>query len=329
MVEMAEQRGHKCTLFLYDKNSDKVARHEALIREHWTTLKANIRSATEGMAGMDAIVASSWGTAHVVATRAPRNVNKLYFIQDFEPYFYPRGALYSFAEDTYRFGFVNIALGDMVAARLLREVGIEADYVVPFGCDDVVYKLLPREQVKSPRSGIVYYAKRNVDRRGYLLASLALEKFHRENPGQEIHVFGDKVTSWPFPVINHGSMMPKDLNILYNETIASLALSFTNISLVPEELMSAGNIPVLNDHEFSRADLAAPDAIWTKPTPGAIANALSRAVRAPDIEGRARILSASAGRQWRTTAEKVVDTIEMVCAPLSTRQADASVRRGN
>jgi len=321
MVEMAERRGHDCTLFLYDRNSDDVSRHEAVIRQHWKNLRAGIRSATGGMTGMDAVVASSWGAAHVVATRAPDTVNRFYFIQDFEPYFYPRGALYAFAEDTYRFGFTNIALGGMIAARLRTEIGIEPDAVVPFGCDDIEYRLLPRNPADPPRSGVVYYAKRTVDRRGYLLARLALEKFHEENPRQEIHVVGDRVSNWSIPVTNHGSMAPRDLNILYNRTIASLSLSFTNISLVPEESMAAGNVPVLNDHEFSRAVLSTPDVIWAKPNPGAIARALSAAVSAPDIDGRARLLSAPGGRGWTTTAVMVTETIEATCSSPGVRPA--------
>jgi hypothetical protein len=314
MIKMAEQRGHECTLFLYDKNSDDVSRHEAVIREHWKDLKAGIHSATAGMAGMDAIVASSWGAAHVVAMRAPETASRCYFIQDFEPYFYPRGALYSFAEDTYRFGFTNIALGEMVAARLRTEIGIDPDAVVPFGCDDVEYRLLPQDASAAPRSGVVYYAKCTVERRGYLLARFALEKFHGEHPDQEIHVVGDRVKNWTIPVTNHGSLAPRDLNVLYNRTIASLSLSFTNISLVPEELMAAGNVPVMNDHEFARADLTASHAIWAKPTPRAIAQALSRAVTAPDIDARARLLSAPGGRGWTATAVMVAETIEAVCA---------------
>jgi hypothetical protein len=313
MVEMAEERGHECTLFLYDKNSDDVARHEEVIRRHWKNLKAEIRSATMGMEAMDAVVASSWGTAHVVATRAPETASKFYFIQDFEPYFYPRGALYALAEDTYRFGFTNIALGEMVASRLRIETGLGPDVVVPFAHDNVEYRLLPRDAATPARSGIVYYAKRAVDRRGYLLAKLALEKFHDDHPEQEIHVFGDRLSSWSIPVTNHGSMSPRDLNVLYNRTIASLTFSFTNISLVTAEMMAAGNVPVLNDHPFPRADLYAPYAIWTKPNPSAIARALSAAVTNPDIEDRARLLSASGGSGWNVTAEMVAKTIEDVC----------------
>ena len=51
-------------------------------------------------------------------------MRRLYFIQDFEPYFYGRGSMYSLAEDSYRFGFRCIALGQMVAGTLRSEVGI-------------------------------------------------------------------------------------------------------------------------------------------------------------------------------------------------------------
>ena len=160
MVEEAEQRGHECTLLLYDRNSDDVARHEPVIRRYWPDIRAGIRSATGAIGGMHALVASSWGTAHVVARRAPSTVNCFYFIQDYEPYFYPRGALYALAEDTYRFGFTNIALGEMVASRLQSELGITADATVPFGCDTSTYKLLRRAFGTPRRHCLLRQAKR-------------------------------------------------------------------------------------------------------------------------------------------------------------------------
>ncbi|WP_265981843.1 hypothetical protein [Arthrobacter sp. MI7-26] len=262
---------------------------------------------------MNALVASSWGTAHVVANRAPSTMNCFYFIQDYEPYFYPRGALYALAEDTYRFGFVNVALGEMVASTLAHELGVVADITVPFGCDTTEYKLLPHNTSSAARSGVVYYAKRNVDRRGYLLAKLGLEDFHRRHPEQEIHVFGDKALDWTIPVTNHGSLSPSKLNLLYNRTIASVALSFTNITLVAEELMAAGNVPIMNDHPFSRAVLSSPHAIWVPPSPAAIANGLSVAVNSRDIEGRARLMAEAKRTDWHNPASLVIQEIERHC----------------
>jgi glycosyltransferase involved in cell wall biosynthesis len=217
----------------------------------------------------------------------------------------------------------------MVASRLAEELGIIADATVPFGCDVGAYKLLPRSSTAPPRDGIVYYAKRSVDRRGYLLAKHALGIFHGQHPEQEIHVFGDRVSDWAFPVTNHGSLTPSKLNVLYNQTIASLALSFTNISLVAEELMAAGNVPVMNDHPFGRADLSAPGAIWVPATPRAIARGLYEAVSTPDTQGRAQFLADSVRRDWRLPSVLVCQEIERVCtAPATSRDFSTATETG-
>lgn len=313
MVKAAEDRGHICTLLLYDKNSNDVARHEVQVRRWWPELKASIRSATGDLAGLHAIVASSWGTAHLLAARRPQSLHCFYFIQDYEPYFYPRGALYSFAEETYRFGFTNIALGPMVEATIERETGVRPDVTVPFGCDTRTYRLLHRPEEAPTRTGIVYYAKRATDRRGYLLAKLALETFHRSHPEQEIHIYGDVVRNWNIPVTNHGTLTPGDLNELYNRTIASVALSFTNITLVAEEMMAAGNVPVINDHPFSRAVLDGSGPIWTMATPDAIATGLCEAISTENITERALQLSTIPRMDWNVTGALVASCIEQYC----------------
>lgn len=312
MVKGLEERGHSCTLFLYDQNSDDVSRHTDTIRRHWPEMNADIRSATPRIDGVDAVVASSWATAHVVASRSGDHVHRFYFIQDFEPYFYPRGELYSLAEDTYRFGFQNIALGKMVADRLLLEVGVEPAFTVPFGCDTDVYSL--REPVgRRQRNGVVFYARPNADRRGYLLGRMALELFHRSHPDQEIHVVGNTVSGWAIPATNHGSLKPWQLNELYNRSIAGIAMSFTNVSLVAEELLAAGCVPVINDSAMARADLSSNFALWAPAVPEGIAEALSEAVNREDVEANANRAAQSVTPGWGETQRQVAAAIEKVC----------------
>ena len=247
-------------------------------------------------------------------------MNCFYFIQDYEPSL-PHGSLVCS-----RRRHVQIRVhkhcpgGDGGIQAVTRTRNREADTTVPFGCDTSNYKLSPAT-LQQRRGWRRLLAKRTVDRRGYLLARLALEDFHRRHPEQEIHIFGDTVSGWPFPVTNHGSLRPTELNVLYNRTIASLALSFTNISLVAEELMAAGNVPVLNDHPFSRADLSAPHAIWAPATPSAIADGLSSAVTATDIDVRAQLLAETVRKDWRKPSTRVCQEIERVCSPPPTRQA--------
>ena len=234
-------------------------------------------------------------------------MRRLYFVQDYEPLFYPRGSEYALAEDTYRFGFRRIALGEMVAGLLAVLDGDRPD-VVPFGCDLSVYGPTVHE---TQRSGVVFYCKPDVARRGYTLGRLALEEFHRRHPEQEIHVYGEIVRKLSMPVTMHDRMTPAELNELYNRTIAGLALSFTNISLVAEEMLAAGTIPVVNDSAYARADLGSDFARWAVPTPGALAAALCAAVERDDRDAHARAAAESVrGRSWEPAREQVVRILE-------------------
>lgn len=323
MVATMEARGHECTLFLYDRFSDDVSHHEATIRNSWPSIHPRIASATS-MTGQDAVIASAWASAHVVAKRSVGDARRFYFIQDYEPYFYPAGYLSTLAEMTYSFGFDNIALGEMVAWEMSRN-GVDPEIIVPFGCDRDTYKLLPKKSGAPARHGVVYYAKQSVDRRGYALAKAALERFHELCPNQPIHVIGDNVSGWRAPITSHGSMRPADLNSLYNEVIAGLAMSFTNVSLVPGELLASGVVPVLNEAENTRRDFEAEPAVWADPTPEALARALARtvSVNQETIAKRAAEAAAAAPQGWETTQAMVAGFIESRCR---TRVPEQSTR---
>lgn len=276
MVAAAEAAGHRCTVLLYDRHGGDPAGQAAVIRSSWPWVHAAIRTVDDGFAGIDVAVASSWQTAHVLAARGPDDLRKAYFIQDYEPFFYPRGPTYELAADSYRFGFVNIALGGMVHDRLREELDVDSA-LVPFSCDTTVY----RHEHTGPRNGVVLYAKPDVPRRGYRLAALALAEFHRRHPEQHIHVYGEPVPDLAVPATHHGRLCPADLNNLYNRALAGLAMSFTNISLVAEEMLAAGCVPVVNDSRDARADLTSPYVAWAPPTPGGLADALCWTVEAP------------------------------------------------
>lgn len=307
MVEGLEARGHRCVVFLYDRHGLDIAQRTAELRQGWPAVRAEVRDARAGISGVDAVVASSWESAHVVLSRGVGPARRLYFVQDYEPYFYPRGSEYELAAMSYRFPFRRIALGEMVAGCLRSELGQESD-VVPFGCDTDVYHLPETDRA---RSGVVLYAKPDVGRRGYLLARLALERFHRAHPDQEIHVYGSRPADLPFPVTFHGRLTPVELNELYGRVTAGLAMSFTNISLVAEEMLAAGVVPVVNDSPLARADLPNPYVRWAEPTPAGIAAQVAAAVEEPDVAAHAAKAAASViGRSWAPTQESVARLVE-------------------
>ncbi|HYI33577.1 MAG TPA: glycosyltransferase family 1 protein [Glaciibacter sp.] len=305
MVRELEKQGHECTIILYDRHGGDVRRHAEVIRRHWPALRSRIVDSATGFTDVDACVASGWQTAHVLA-RGSQGVpfRRLYFIQDFEPFFFPRGSLYALASDSYRFGFRSIALGHMVNRLLSDEVGVTTD-LVEFGCDTDVYSLTNT----GSRSGVVFYEKPGNDRRGFILARLALEEFHRAHPEHVIHLYGGAGSQWSIPVVRHGRLEPAQLNDLYNQGVAGVAMSFTNISLVAEEMLAAGTIPVVNDSESARADLAHPDVVWAAPTPGGIADALAQTVSFPAMAERAQRAASRVRQGWDATARQVAAII--------------------
>ena len=306
IVEALEAAGHRCVLFLYDKHGLDEARLTSVIRENWPGIQAEVRDSRTGIADVDAVVATSWESAHVIVKYGRSPMRRLYFIQDYEPFFYGHGAEAAFAAMTYQLPFRRIALGEMLDGMIREQTGLTSD-VVPFGCDSAIYHLPAAGTV---RSGIVFYCRPDFPRRGYQLACLALMVFHRRHPEQEIHVYGASPRGLGIPMTFHGRMSTSALNDLYGRTIAGLAMSFTNITLVAEEMLSAGNIPVVNDIPLARQVLPNPHVRWAEPTATALADALSAAVTTGDIAGHAAAAAASVvGRSWKPTQDAVVRII--------------------
>ncbi|HEX5201149.1 MAG TPA: hypothetical protein VFW27_14560, partial [Actinoplanes sp.] len=304
MVEGMEAAGHKCVLYTHDVYGGDLARHEQIIRDNWPAMRAEVRSVSDGLGPLDAYVASGWETAHVLASHTDLVTRRLYFIQDFEPLFYPAGSHYVLAEDTYRFGFRPIVVGPMLADLLRDKFGIEAA-IAEFGCDTSVYRLTNPE----PRNGVVFYAKRDYARRGFILGALALREFNRRHPDQEIHLFGDATVKLPFPHTNHGTLRPAQLSELYNRCAAGIAMSFTNLSLVPDEMLACGVVPVVGESEYAKASMDNPYVRWVPSTGSAIADALSDIVSG---SGPAPAQVAANIRQtpWETAKRVTRETIE-------------------
>ena len=304
MVRTLERAGHQCEIVLHDRHGGDTAASRAVIRAAWPWVRAGVRGIHDGLGGLDVVVATGWESAHVLASRTEEVVQRAYFIQDYEPMFYPHGTDHALATDSYRFGFTNIALGGMVQHRL-HLLGVPSTQVT-FGRDTETYALTNT----GPRNGVAFFARPDTPRRGYRLGVLALADFHRRRPDHEIHVFGADVGDLGFPVTRHGRPTPAQLNELYNRCAVGLTLSFTNVSLVPEEMLAAGCIPVVNDTEDTRAVFDNREAEWAVPTPQALATALERAVAGASPERAAAATASLSGTGWEETGKEVLAVIE-------------------
>lgn len=250
-IRYLELAGHTCRIYFHNPGEfSTVESVKAIMGDSFPKVKAPmewLKQDTE-MADADAIFATSWETAYTVYSSTV-NAKKLYFVQDFEPYFYPTGSLSILAENTYKMGLRGITAGGWLKQKLNKDYGMTTD-AFWFGSDSGIYSF----QQKKVRKEIVFYARPYTERRAFELGILTLDLFHRKHPDYTINFIGWDVSQYniPFPYKNLGILDPSELNEVYNRCSASLVMSLTNMSLLPLELLSSGCIPVVNEGDNNR-----------------------------------------------------------------------------
>jgi glycosyltransferase involved in cell wall biosynthesis len=288
-VRFLEKQGHTCRLFYYEPNTPPSQAEAEGVLKHFPPMRAPVKVGLDGVEDCDALFATSWPTAYPVFNLQTR-AKKFYFVQDFEPYFFPVSSESVLAENTYRFGLYGITAGRWLTEKLSTDYGMPCDYF-DFGSASDHYQF----RNNGKRKKIFFYARPVTPRRGFEFGVLALELFHRKHPEYEVHFAGWDVGGFKlsFPFVNHGVMKVSELDRLFNDCAAALVISFTNMSLMPLELLSAGCIPVVNDAPNNTLVSANPYISYTPSSPKAMADALCEVVERADQVEYARKAAAS------------------------------------
>lgn len=306
-----ERGGHECVVYIHDRHGWDIEQHRRTIREWWPWVRAEVRDLAAGIEDAHVVFATSWETAYPVLASRARGA-RCYFVQDFEPSFYPAGSAALLAEETYRFGFHGVTAGRWLAQLLRREYEMPADHF-DFGCDLEHYALAGAPE----RSGVCYFCRPSTPRRAHELAVLALELFAARHPEVEIHSYGEPPGALPFAVTDHGLLTPSELGSLYRDCVAGLVMSATNVSLVPHEMLAAGCIPVVNDAEHNRVVLDNDRVEYARPTPFELAEALSRLVSRSPADQAAAAAEAAASVDsisWEESGRQVERILRDVVA---------------
>ena len=170
-----------------------------MLRHHFSRLSREVDDGDDfsTVGECDALFATSWTTAYPVRN-AKIEGGKFYFVQDFEPSFYPVGSESVLAENTYRFGLYGITAGGWLSKKLEHDYGMQCDHF-EFGSDFGRYYYVN----SGHRSKVFFYARPVTTRRGFELGVLALDRFHRAKPEYEINMAGWPVKGWqlPFPFV--------------------------------------------------------------------------------------------------------------------------------
>jgi len=272
-VFLLEKRGYKnniCIVGTKRHNNPEHARD--MIRDHFFPLTANVYFDVETLPSAYYSFATGWTTAYYL-NGFGKTAIKLYFIQDFEPYFFAKGSEYEFAEKTYTLGFAAVCAGQWLANTMTKNYATKS-HAIGFSYDRKTYVRTARREPNVRR--IFCYCRPPTVRRGLETALLALNIVGRELPDVEFVLAGWDMGAYHFPhrTLNAGLLRIDELPDLYSQCDVALVLSNTNLSLLPIELMACGCPVVSNRGKNTEWLLNSDNSVLVDNEPLAIANAL-------------------------------------------------------
>lgn len=228
----------------YSGKEAKTVIEKNYLPEEYLPLKAEVTIGRSTMLPAEFTIATEWKTAYPVRDFQSTK-HKCYFVQDFEPYFFSPGSFYIFAENTYSFGFKGITAGSWISNKLMKEYKMQC-CPLSFSYDKKLYYMNDTE-----RKRVFFYVRPGTTRRGFELGILALAELKKRIADAEIILGGASIENIeiPFDYIGMGNISITELPEIYNTVKVALVLSFTNLSLLPYELMACGCAVVINKGE--------------------------------------------------------------------------------
>lgn len=192
----------------------------------------------------DVVIASSWDT---VAFAKKMKGYKMYFLQDYEPYFFPFGELFLLANKTYEQGLHMVSLGTWNKEMVLKNCNVTS----PVDTIDFPYEAKEYPNVKrdyksygSKKEFLVavylkYYGKRLPCITQYLLKEVKGE-LKKDGINLVIKYFGEDKSFACEGGENLGMLSKSQLFELYKKADFGMVASMSNISLVPYEMLATG-----------------------------------------------------------------------------------------
>jgi glycosyltransferase involved in cell wall biosynthesis len=245
--------------FLICGHADTKRLRAALV-EAFPTLADSEIGALDSVAALAAIppadlsFATLWTTAYVLL-RVRNTGLKFYFMQDYEPLFYPAGSTYAQAELTYRFGFIGLANTSAIRDLYEQDYGGRAHAITPC-IDPAVFFPASEPRPAAPRL-LFYYARPGTPRNGFELAAAALRRL-KQRLGNDVRIVCAGATWEPADyglsdmVEPLGLLSYRDTGDLYRRCHVGFVMMMTrHPSYLPFELMGCGSLVVTNRNPAS------------------------------------------------------------------------------
>lgn len=206
----------------------------------------------------DASICTLWTTAYYLL-RFNNTKRKFYFIQDYEPLFYPAGSTFGQSETTYKFGFYGIT--NTLGLRKIYEKNFNGHAIDLKPCVDhkVFYPPKNSHLLKDNKYRVFFYGRPGHPRNGFELGSAVLRILKSKLKDKvEIFCAGSDWNPADYyldgVVTNLGRMDFEKTGDLYRVCDVGLVMMFTkHPSYLPFELMAC-NCAVVSNYN--------PDTAW-------------------------------------------------------------------
>ncbi len=240
------KKGGNVEIAFISEKSDSELKN--IVNDYYYKNCGNIRNYKNNHIKCKKALATHYSTCYEVINW--KNVGeRIYFIQDFEPLFYPMSTQYVKAYYSYKLDFRHICLGQWVKQYLYDEFGCEAQYV-NFPINHSVYNLIDftsNNKDKEYQQKILFYARPSQPRRLFDFGIETLLRLKAINSNIKISLYGEEIKfKIPKEFKSYGRLTNQNkIAQLYREHTLGLSFSSTNPSLIPFEMLACG-LPVFD-----------------------------------------------------------------------------------
>lgn len=259
-IEKFSIEGVHNRIIIYDKPSFDVGRLKQQIADKFPKLQNyeiiifdHNNQKVDILPECDVAICSFWVSAYLLL-KFNKTKRKYYFIQDYEPLFYPGGSTYALAESTYRFGFRALVNTPGLLAAVNQRHGMEGISFIPAVDQSIYY---PDETKKNKdRVRIFFYARPNNPRNAFNLGIEIIKQLLDEH-GKNIEIVtaGAKWKESAYGLRGHITNLGllKSINEVA-ELYRSCDIGFVYMlskhpSYQPFEFMASGMATVTNNNE--------------------------------------------------------------------------------
>jgi len=243
--------GHDVSYITTDGSNADLMHENAIINLPY--YKGKILEKNGLQLAYDIGIATEWITSYHLTKHQHKFQHKSYFIQDYEPGFYQEGDQYYLALNSYKLGLHMISLGKWNKYRIeARCPDMSVDFI-EFPFEKKQYHVVSRVIEIKEVLKVAVYIKMDARRGPFLLfQSLDLLQRKMKPLGLEVEIlfFGlPKEVKLPLGK-NLGKLSHTQLIDLYKSAHIGVAVSYSNISLVPFEMIASG-LPVCDFRDGS------------------------------------------------------------------------------